>query len=441
MAMKLTRRYYPVTQLREGDACNYDNGVLTVNYDQLLEVAKPYTKNIARLWFQVYRPGENARIVHVLDTIAPMYKVETPENWGGGEYPGILNYPYTVGNGITNVIEGLTVMQCAALPWDDSSASSGLLYVRDAIIQTTGFYKNYTPFADTINLILNCEVLEGKSSDEYDNDIRKSAMAISQYLAKLTVGHKAQREEVFDNTPVDDLPGVALVWMCQNQGVYSNTLLYGLPINDIVPTLLEPNEMLDGAVVGGNIAWPAFKIPTWIHSNGPILLELYRRHGVDLNFKGVIFARSHQPSNWHKDRCSQLIAKIAQQIDCQGLIMQWEGGGNAAIDGMLTVQNAERRGIGCSLLTFEFGGKDGTEGQLLVDDVPEADAVVSTGSWERTVKLDAVEIAYGGETLRLDREQGGKFPDARAEIEFDTSVHMYMGGNQSGYSKITAHAY
>jgi glycine reductase len=441
MSMKLTRRHYPVAELREGAACAYEKGVLTVNYEELLAVAKPHGKNIARIWFQVYRPGENARIVHVLDTIQPMFKVEAPADWGGKEYPGILNYPYTAGSGVTNLLDGFTVMECAALPWDESSASSGLLYVRDAVIQTTGFYKHYTPFADTINLILNFEVIEGKSSDEYDNDIRKSAMAVAQYLAKLTVSQEPAREEVFDNTPVKGLPNVALVWMCQNQGVYSNTLLYGLPIYDIVPTLLEPNEMLDGAVVGGNIAWPAFKIPTWIHANGPILLELYRRHGVDLNFKGIIFARSHQPSNWHKDRCAQLIAKIADQLDCQGLIMQWEGGGNAAIDGMLTVQNAERRGIKSSLLTFEFGGKDGTEGQLLVDDVPEADAVVSTGSWERTVQLEAVDIAYGGDVLRLNREQGGRFVDAKAAIEFETSVHMYMGGNQSGYSRITAHAY
>ncbi|MDR1800343.1 MAG: glycine/sarcosine/betaine reductase component B subunit [Lachnospiraceae bacterium] len=440
MSMRLTRKIYPVRELREGDKCEYSNCILTVNYDELLQVAKPYSKNIAKIWFEVYRPGEDARIVHVMDTIQPMIKTDTPPEWGGKEYPGILNYPYTVGMGTTNVLEGFTVMECAALPWDDS-ASSGLLYVRDAIIQTTGFYRNYTPFCDTINLILNYEMAEGKSAEEYDNDIRKSAMAIAQHLAKLTIGLEPDREEVYDNTAVDGLPKVALVWMCQNQGVFADTLFYGLPIDNMVPTLLEPNEMLDGAVVGGNLAWPAFKIPTWIHVNGPILKELYRRHGVDLNFAGVILARSHQPSNWHKDRCSQSIAKMAAQIGCEGLIMQWEGGGNAAIDGMLTVQNCERRGIKASTLTFEFGGKDGTEGQLLVDDVPEANAVVSCGSWERTVKLDAVKIAYGGKTMRLDKEKGGYFPDATQAIEFDTSVHMYMSGNQSGYSKITAHAY
>lgn len=441
MAMNLTRKYYAVNQLVQGEACAYHNGVLTINEKELLQVAKGYCKNIAKIWFEVYRPGENARIVHVLDTLQPMCKVEAPEKWGGKEYPGILNYPYTAGEGTTHLLEGFAVMQCCALPWDTASTSAGLLYPREAIIQTTGFYKHYTPFADTINLIINYEVVGGKSAEEYDMDIRTSSMAIGAYLAELTKEKEPTRKEVFDNTPVEGLPKVAFVWQCQNQGVYTNTLLYGQPIYDIVPTLLEPNEMLDGCVVSGNLAWPTYKVPTYIHVNHPILLELYRRHGVDLNFVGVVFCRSHNPSNWHKDRCSQMCAKIADSLGCEGLIMAWEGGGNAAIDGMLTVQNAERRGIKAALTTFEFGGVDGTEGQLLVDDVPEADAIVSAGSWERPVELEAVEIAYGGATLRLDKEMGGRFPDARSAIGFESNVHMYMGGNQSGYSRITAHEY
>lgn len=441
MSMKLQRNHFVVRELREGDACAYQDGILTVNYDELLEVAKPYTRSIKKIWFEVCRPGEDARIIHILDVIYPMYKVEKPEGYGGGEYPGILNYPYTCGEGITNVLDGISVMQCCALPWDEANASSGLLYTRDAIVQTTGFYKHYTPFPDMINLIVDIEVHEGKSADEYDNDIRKATMAMAQHLASLTVDQTPDSVEEFDNTPVEGLPRVALVWQCQNQGVFANTLLYGLPIYDIVPTLLEPTEMLDGCVVGGNLAWPTNRVPTYIHVNHPILLELMRLHGKELNFVGVIFCRSHNPSNWHKDRCSQICAKMAKQLGCEGLIMCWEGGGNACIDGMLTIQNAERRGVKCSTLTFEFGGADGTEGQLLVDDVPEADAICSTGSWERPVHLDAVQKAYGGEFLRLSKETGGIFPPATAELDLETNIHMLMGGNCTGWSRITCHEY
>ncbi len=441
MALKLTRNIFQIKELREGDKCAYQDGVLTVNYDELKQAAQPYMRNVEKIWFEVCRPGENARIIHILDVIYPMAKQEKPGNWGGGEYPGVLNYPYTCGSGVTNCLEGLSVMECWAMPWDEQSTSSGLQYARDCVVQTQGFYSNWTPFPKMINLIINYEMARGKSAEEYDNDIRKTAMSIAKYLAELPFGQEPDEVRDYDNTLVEGLPKVALVWQCQNQGTYANTLLYGLPIYDIVPTLLEPTEMLDGAVVGANYAWPAFKCPTYMHVNHPCVEELMRRHGQEINFMGVIFCRSHNPSNWHKDRCSQLCAKIAAQLGCDGLLMAWEGGGNACVDGMLTIQNAEWRGIKAATFTFEFGGKDGSEGLLLVDHVPEADAVVSGGSWERTVQLDPVEVVYGGDTLRLNKESGGWFPKATEAVEFETSVHMLMSGNQTGFSQIACHEY
>ena len=75
---------------------------------------------------EITHPGENARIIHVLDTIAPMVKVEGE----GIQYSGFFSTPYTVGRGVTNMLCGFAVMESAALPWDESNASSGLLYPR-----------------------------------------------------------------------------------------------------------------------------------------------------------------------------------------------------------------------------------------------------------------------------------------------------------------------
>jgi glycine reductase len=306
----------------------------------------------------------------------------------------------------------------------------------------SGPIAGFTPFSETINLVVLYELAEGKSSAEYDRDIRQIGLAIARELAQLTVGQEPDETEVFAINEVDpDLPNIVLVWKCQNQGVYSNTLLYGLPIDNLVPTLLHPNEMLDGCVVSGNYVWPAFKVPTYLHANHPIVLDLYRQHGKTLNFRGVILGRSHNPTNWHKERSANFCVKIARYLDADGLIMAWEGGGNAAVDGMLTIQAAERVGIKTSTITFEFGGKDGTEGILLVDDVPEADAVISGGSIEKTYVLPEVFKAVGGDFLRLNKEAGGYFPPATESITFDTTTHLYLSGNQSGHSKLFAESY
>ena len=121
--------------------------------------------------------------------------------------------------------------------------------------------------------------------------------------------------------------------------------------------------------------------------------------------------------------------------------MAWEGGGNAAVDGMLTIQAAERKGIKASTITFEFGGIDGTEGVLLVDDVPEADAIVSGGSIEKRYILPDVDRVVGGEVMRLNKESGGFFPPAEKSIEFENTTHFYMSGNQSGHSKLFGESY
>lgn len=436
--MKLTRRYYDVKEARFGEHCAFENGILTISKDELRALTKDLCKAVRSVDFDLTAPGEDARIIHVLDTIQPMVKVEGE----GVQYSGFFGTPYTVGRGKTNLLRGFSVMESAALPWDESNASSGLLYPRDAIVELRGPYAPLTPFAGMYNLVILYELNEGKSSLEYDNDIRLIGLRTAQHLAELTRPLAPDAEEVFSTEEEHpELPGVVLVWQCQNQGPYADTLLYGEPIDNMVPTLLHPNEMLDGCVVSGNYVWPAFKVPTYLHVNHPVLLELYRRHGKDINFRGVIFCRSHQPSNWHKQRCASFNVKLAQYLDAKGLVMVWEGGGNACVDGMLTIQTAEKHDIKCSTITFEFGGPDGTEGILLVDDVPEADAVCTGGSIEKPVHLLPVARAVGGETFRLNKESGGWFPPATGALDMTTNTQLYLGGNQCAYSRYTAEAY
>ncbi len=436
--MNLTRRYYDVTDAAFGEKNSFKDGKLVIDKAALLSELEPSMKSIESIDFEIVKPGENARIIHVLDAIAPMIKVEGK----GKQYSGFFGRPNTCGEGITNMLRGFAVIESAPLPWDDSSASSGLLYPRDAIMDMQGPIAGFTPFSETVNLVIKYELTEGKSSAEYDADIRLCGLKVAEILATLTLGMEAVEEEKFSIDEVDEnLPGVVLVWQCQNQGVYSNTYLYGKSIDNLVPTLLHPNEMLDGCVVSGNYVWPAFKVPTYLHVNHPIVLELYKQHGKTINFKGVIFARSHNPTNWDKERCANFNVKIAHYLGAKGLIMAWEGGGNAAVDGMLTIQAAEKSGIKASTITFEFGGEDGTEGILLVDDVPEADAVISGGSIEKTYTLPTVDRVVGGDKLRLNKESGGFFPPAEDEITFDTTTQLYCSGNQAAHSKLFAESY
>ncbi len=436
--MQLSRKYFDVKEARFGEQTSLKNGVLTICKQELFDLCAPLCKAVTGFDLELVAPGEDARVIHVLDTIQPMIKPEGKAR----AYSGFFGSPETAGEGTTHLLRGFSVMESAALPWEEGAASSGLLYPRDAILDMCGPIAGYTPFSETINLVVVYELAEDKSSIEYDDNIRLIALKIADFLAALTLDQTPDATEVFDTTVQNpELPRVVLVWQCQNQGPYANTLLYGLPINEIVPTLLHPNEMLDGCVVSGNYVWPAFKVPSYLHANHPILLELYREHGKTINFAGVVFCRSHNPTNWHKERCANMVIKLARTVGATGLIMAWEGGGNAAVDGMLTITAAEAAGIGTASVTFEFGGVDGTEGILLVDDVPANTACVSGGSIEKHNTLPKVARVIGGPVMRLNKESGGTFPDAHGPVFFDTTTHFYLGGNQCAYSKICGEAY
>lgn len=436
--MKLERGYFTITDLVFGDLTKLENGVLQINKkeceDHLLK--EDENNNLKSLELEIVKPGENTRIVHVLDTVQVAIKVE-----GKGQFmPGHMCPPDTVGEGKTHLIENFAVMECAELPWAGKSA---LLYPRDAIVDMTGPAAGYSPFSETFNLVLRMEMNDGASDVEYDNAVRNAGIRCSRYLGKLIADKTPERTEVFDfDAEVDpELPKIAYVTQCQNQGTYSNTFFYGREVSNIVPTVVGPTEVMDGCIVSGNYVWPCFKIPSFIQANLPVVMELSRAHGKTCNFVGVIFDRGHNNSHFEKQRVANIAANLIRKLDADGAVISWEGGGNAATDAMLTLQACEGLGIKAVPFTFEFGGPDGTEGILLVDDVPEAKYVVSTGSIEKPTTIPKMDRVAGGDCLRLRKETGGDPEPADIERTLDVTTAFYCGANQSGIGKLAGVPY
>ncbi|MEW6082332.1 MAG: glycine/sarcosine/betaine reductase component B subunit [Bacillota bacterium] len=431
--MLLERYVFDVKDLRFDKPTRLENGTLYIDGAGLKETLSSIP-GLSQIDLHLVKPGEASRIIHVLDTIMPMAKDD-----GRQAYPGNLGPPDLVGNGITRVMPSVAVMECAALPW----TATGLLYAREAMVDMTGPYAGLSPFSETLNLVLEMELEAGKSDPEYDHAVRTAGLKAAAYVAQAMAGQEPDRVERYDTTQgrADGLPSIAYVYQVQNQGPYSNTLLYGKTVDNLVPTVLDPNELLDGALVSGNYVWPCFKVPTYLHAMSPVVLELYKGHGRDHNFAGVVFSRGHNYSHFDKTRSANIAAKLVRHLGAQAMVITWEGGGNAATDAMLTIQACEKMGIRSAAISFEFGGPDGTEGILLVDDVPEADALVSSGSIEKPIELPRVERAVGGPFLRLNREMGGEEREPTAAISFDNTTLMYCAANQTGFGWLIGRAY
>jgi len=79
------------------------------------------------------------------------------------------------------------------------------------------------------------------------------------------------------------------------------------------------------------------------------------------------------------------------------------------------------------LVTYEYGGKDGIDSPLLYY-VPEAQAVVSTGSRDRWVELPAPQSVIGPyEQIRVLSYPGAPLTPANGPLTFDAH-DMLIGG-------------
>ena len=83
--------------------------------------------------------------------------------------------------------------------------------------------------------------------------------------------------------------GIVYIYQAQSQGTLADTPLDGTQINNIVPTLIHPNETMDGAIVSADFVYACFKNPTYLHLNNPVIRDLYAEHGKTLNFAGIVF--------------------------------------------------------------------------------------------------------------------------------------------------------
>lgn len=94
---------------------------------------------------------------------------------------------------------------------------------------------------------------------------------------------------------------------------------------------------------------------------------------------------------------------------------------------MLTVRVCEQRGIKTVPVTYELGGKDGVDPPLL-HCVPEAAALVSTGSRDRWAELPVTEKIIGPyEEIKVLSYPGAPRVSARGPLSIDAR-DVIMGG-------------
>jgi sarcosine reductase len=422
--MRLEVARFPVRRVELGVSAAYADGRLTVDAEALRALVLRDGR-IADVRVETAHPGESARVVRVLDAIEPLHKPRGPVP----AFPGFNGPPHTAGKGRTHRLDGLAVVEVAEFPFP----SSGVQAFEEGIIEMAGPGAAYSGCADRACLLLVFTPGAASTNVDYDDAVRRASLRVADALAATTLGLEPARLEVFElGGRIAGLPRVVWVHQVRAQGPMVQTFLYGHELTGMVPTLLHPNELLDGALVSGNYKTGS-KTPTYMHTRHPSLLALCERHGRDLDFAGVIVARGHHETEFLKQRSAHRVATLAGMLEADAALCTYEATGNTHIDFMLTVQALERVGVTTAAVVHEYGGPEGTDPSL-VDFVPEAVALASSGGIDRRLRLPPVERVIGGARLAHRGEPAGEALDLPIQELYAATVTMNARG-------ITAQAY
>ena len=388
--MKLELAEFPVKYLHLGERFAYGNGALEMDEGELLDLVLEDSR-ITDASLAVAMPGEQTRITGIRDIVEPRYKVA-----GNGQvFPGVLGPVTDVGDGTTHRLSGMTVIAAAAY---EGTIRAGTTVQRSAILDMSGPGAEISRFSAHAHLVVSFRLAPGLGELDAHTAIQLAECKVARRLAQVTTELTPDSVRSFDlSTETRGLPRVMLVQGCitDPQHVHSGVGYYGLSLRQSMATFVHPNELFDGAVtVDTTRSGRGYYPTTWDWQNHPLVLRLYEAHGKDINFVGVILQRIRFETAHGKEVGAQNAARLANSFRADGALVTWIGGGNAFVDVMLTVQACERRGIKTALVTYEHGGKEGRDSPLLFY-VPEADAVVTTGSLDRAVDLPSMDKVIG----------------------------------------------
>ena len=383
--MKLELHKVAVKDAQWGDKTHMDGGVLYVKKKDALAVVLEDSRFVAAD-LDIARPGESVRIIPVKDVIEPRAKMD-----GSGYFPGYCAPMARAGEGATFVLDGAAVVTCGPI-----------VAFQEGLIDMSGPAAEHTPFSQTVNIVMVVEPAEGIDPHEYEAALRESGLRLSVYLAQECMGAKADTVVVFEkgsvveeNAKYPNLPKVLYICMSITQGLLHDTYVYAADLKPTLPTLLHPNEALDGAVVSGNCVSACDKNTTYHHVHNPVVTELYARHGKDINFLGMV-PTVESTILAGKKRAAMMNLNLSKELGASAVIITEEGYGNPDTDFCLNAKYHEDAGIVAVVISDEAAGIDG-KSQGTADSTPELVSFVSTGNVNEMLEVPSMDKVIGDE--------------------------------------------
>lgn len=393
--MKLELGKIYIRDVRFADKTYVEEGTLYVCKEEIEKLVLE-DERLTEARVELARPGESVRISPVKDVIEPRVKVEG----NGSVFPGVIGKVGQVGEGRTHALVGAAVITCGKI-----------VGFQEGVIDMSGPAAKYTPFSQTNNVCVVIEPKNGLETHDYEAAGRMAGLKTAVYLAEAARNLAPDEIVTYETKPLleqiaeyPELPKIGYVHMLQSQGLLHDTYYYGVDAKKFIPTIMYPTEIMDGAVVSGNCVAPCDKVTTYHHLNNPVIEDLYKHHGKDLNFIGVILTNENVFLA-DKERHSDMVAKLAKYLGLDGLLITEEGYGKS---------------------------------YSLADAVPEADTMVSCGQGNIIIHFPPMDRLIG--TMDYVESQIGGYAGCMNEDgSFDAELQIVIASTiANGFNKLAA---
>jgi glycine reductase len=349
---------------------------------------------LAKVDIELAHPGEKCRILQVCDVVEPRAKV----GGEGVDFPGALGEKGVAGQGTTCVLQG-----CSVVTTLYAEEVEGPRDPNGEIIDMSGPGAELTPYGQTHNVVLLPFPADGVNQQEYRVAIKTAGLKTAVYLASAGRETEPDQKIVHElprptNAGQSDnpLPRIAYVFQVvsiQHGIIPNDPILYGLHVNKMLPTIIHPNEILDGALLSPFRAWG---METYGIQNHALIRELLDKNGRELQFAGVILTIASD-SEHENERSAIMAGNLAKWVlNADGAILTKSGGGAPEVPLALVARRCEQLGVKTTLGLWHIPvDVSDISGGLTLFNMPELDAIVSMGTPWQSVLLPEMERVIG----------------------------------------------
>ena len=424
--MQLTLAYHPVNSIGFGERLSLAGTALTVSQDELRAIVLEEAL-IEAVDFVIAAPNDSLRAGPVFDIVEPRAKAPG----ASPDWPGILGPPQTAGSGMTHVLTGAAVTMLREDSSGDSRGATGY------ILEMSGAPAAGSHYSTLQHLLVVPHTRSNIPAAARQRAYRLAQLKIAVRLAQAAFSIAPTRTEVFDTSDTEvhaGLPRLAYIGQIfsrQRKPEADEHILYGADTDGMLPTLLHPNEWLDGALVPSYHA-SIGGAESYFYQNHPVILELYRRHQAgEINFIGAV-ATIASANNFDRERNTRFAANLAKwALRADAAVLTKFGGGVPHTDLSETARLLETMGVKTAVQVTDAARDHKVESALLFN-FPEVDAIVCSGGNDTHWKLPQVE--------RVIAANSGLAELLAGPIEIES--HNVIGvANQQGASRLRSVVY